>query len=343
VIADESHFYLKNEETQRCKVFMQITQNAERVWLSTATPASKCASDYYVTLRLIIPKLYDKWSLKHFKRRYCQKIPDARAYEGYVYKGFNAETLLELNKVFKVCALGRKQEEVKKDLPPLTFTDYFADAPNSESFTDFEMEEMQNRIWEGVELKAEHQSRLRANALDKIPSVIELLNTYPARKKVVLFIWHQDVADKLVHEIRTHTDRTVDKITGQVTSAVKRQELIDSFQEGSLDTLVLNMQSGGVGINLTAASIGIYVQFPTVATLWIQSLKRIHRIGSKEPVQIIKCMIEGSIDERVFKILTERTDYIEKVGLQSRTTTHLENLVEAVGGTNPPAAPDIFS
>ncbi len=168
-----------------------------------------------------------------------------------------------------------------------------------------------------MELSSQYQAVLRTNAIHKIPSILELLSTYPLDKKVVLFIWHTDVADKLVSEI-SKTDRKVDKITGQITSELKRQDIIDRFQTGDLNTLVLNMQSGGVGINLTAATVGIYVQFPSVASMWIQSLKRIHRIGSKEPVQIIKVMIEGSIDEEIFSVLEQRLEYIEQVGLQSR-------------------------
>ncbi len=317
VIADESALYIKNQNTLRCKMFMQIISTSERVWLMTATPASKCASDYYVTLKVLLPDIFNKISLTKFKMRYCQAIKDPYTYSGVTYAGFHKKNIAELNKVFRACALGRKQDEVKKDLPPLTFSEYFVDVDNVENFSKEEIEEIKKRIWEGVELSSQYQAVLRTNAIHKIPSILELLSTYPLDKKVVLFIWHTDVADKLVSEI-SKTDRKVDKITGQITSELKRQDIIDRFQTGDLNTLVLNMQSGGVGINLTAATVGIYVQFPSVASMWIQSLKRIHRIGSKEPVQIIKVMIEGSIDEEIFSVLEQRLEYIEQVGLQSR-------------------------
>lgn len=317
VIGDESQFYIKNVNTLRAKMFLQTILTAERVWLMTATPASKCASDYYVTLKVLLPAIFDKWSLSQFKKRYCERIAAPFTYSGYEYKGFHRKNILELNKVFQTCALGRKQEEVKKDLPPLTFSDYFVDADKVESFTKEEIAEIKSRILEGVDLGEHYQSILRRNAIAKIPSILELLNTYPADKKVVIFAWHRDVADKLVSEITLNTERKVDKITGEIVSATKRQEIIDRFQTGDLTTLVLNMQSGGVGIDLTAATVGIYVQFPSVASFWTQSLKRIHRIGSTEPVEIVKAMIAKSIDEEVFAVLQERLDYIEQVGLQS--------------------------
>lgn len=317
VIADESHFYLKNQDTLRAKMFLQVISTAERVWLSTATPASRSAVDYYMTLKILLPTLFGKWSKTQFMKKYCNKILDPWTPMGYRLDGFNQKTMPELNKVFKLCCLRRKQEEVKKDLPPLTFSDYFADVSHKNllSYTPEEAKEITARLLEGKDLTAEQKEKLQHNALLKIPSMLELLNTYPTKKKVVIFAWHRSVVAAIVDSIKKETDRTVDFITGEVTSAVKRQELIDKFQESDLDTLVLNMQSGGVGVNLTAASTAFYMELPGSPIFWIQSLKRIHRIGSLNPVQIIKIMIPKSVDEQIFAILQERLANINEVGV----------------------------
>lgn len=316
VIADESHFYLKNINTQRAKMFLQIIDTAGRVWLSTATPASKSAEDYYGTLRVLLPDLFGKWTKTKFIQRYCKRVVDPWCASGFKYIGFNEKMIPELNKVLKACSLGRKQEEVKKDLPPLTFSDYFADVNFNDvkSFTAAEAKEIVRKILAGEVLGDNYQADMKKNALLKIPSVLELLNTYPAEKKVVVFAWNKTVVTNLTEEVKKNTDRTVDFINGD-TSEKNRQAIIDRFQDpkGGLNTLVLNMQSGGVGINLTAATAGIYLQYPYTASFWKQSLKRIHRIGSKEPVQIIKVMIEKSIDEEIFKILQDRIDNIDQV------------------------------
>lgn len=315
VVADESHMYIKNIDTQRAKAFLILIQQAERVWLSTATPASKGGDDYFVTLKVLLPKIFDKWSKSAFMRRYCKKVPDKWAYCGFRYEGFN--NTAELKKVFEACSIRRKQEEVKADLPELTFTDYFADVDYKDlmHFTEHEAADIKKRIMEGESFGAHYQAQMKHNALLKVPSVLELLNTYPADKKVVIFAWHRTVVNKIVTEIEKETDRKVAYITGEINSATERQDIIDNFQTGELNTLVLNMQSGGVGITLTAATVGIYVQYPYSATHWTQSIKRIHRIGSKEPVQIVKVMIEQSIDEDIFSILQERLDYIREVGV----------------------------
>lgn len=317
VIADESHFYIKNQNTLRAKMFLQIISTAERVWLSTATPASKSAEDYYLTLRILLPTLFGKWSMWQFKKKYCECVKDPWTISGVSYRGFHKTNILELNKIFKVCALRRRQEDVKKDLPPLTFSDYFADVnyKDLKKYTQEEAEDIKRRVMEGLEFGSDYQAEMQHNALLKIPSVLELLNTYPASKKVVIFAWHRSVVEKLVDQIKKETDRTVDFITGEVTSPTKRQAIIDRFQDSDLNTLVLNMQSGGVGINLTAASVGIYIQYPYSVSFWVQSIKRIHRIGSLEPVQIIKVMIEKSIDEYIFEILQERMGYIKEIGV----------------------------
>lgn len=314
VILDESHLCVKNVTSKRCKAFLDLIKSVDTVWLMTATAASKTAEDYYVTLKVLLPTLFKNWTKTHFIKKFCNEVADRWSYSGKKYEGF--KNINELNAIFKKCSLKRKKADVAKDLPEITHSSRFAEVNPKDlmHLSEEDFYDIKSQVLAGVPLKQEYQAILRHNALLKIPSLIELLSTYPEDEKLVIFAWHQDVIDKIEEQIKD-TGRTVAQITGKISSENKRQELMDAFQEGKLNTLVLNMQSGGVGITLTSAATAIYVQFPTVVTLWTQSLNRVHRIGSKRPVEIIKLMIEKSIDERVFKVLESRLDDVEKVGV----------------------------
>lgn len=307
VIADESHQYLKNGNCQRARSFAVINDLSDVVWLSTATPASKSAEDYYHTLKILLPDLFKNISKSRFIGTFCNRVKDKWCYSGYKFEGFKNQD--ELNKIFSKCSLKRKQEEIAQYLPELTMTDYFCDVKGVAQVDD----DLLEYIRAGKEVPSEYHAALKHNALLKLPSVIELLESYPPEVKVVIFAWHRDVVAEYVKAIKEI--RTCDYITGEINDPVERQDKIDAFQEGDLNTLVLNMQSGGVGITLTAATKGIYVQFPYSAIHWKQSQKRVHRIGSKLPVQIVKVMIAGSIDEEVFSVLEDRVTNIERVGV----------------------------
>jgi len=309
VIADESHMYLKNGATQRAKAFMKIIPNSKRVWLATATVASKSAEDYHCTLKILLPDLMKDWKKDKFLKRYCKKIPEPFSYSGYKYEGF--QNMEELHKVFSKCSLKRTEKEVSLELPELTETDIPVEVVCS--MTPEEKEDLKNRIIAGENISPSYQEKLRESGLGKISSVIELLNTYPPDKKVVVFAWHREVVQQLKLAIEDECEsRTCSVISGEVTSSEERQQRIDAFQTGSLNTLLVNISSGGAGITLTAATVGIYVQFPHSVIHWVQSRKRIHRIGSKKPVQIIKLMAKG-VDEEIFKVLSERASYIKEV------------------------------
>lgn len=332
VIADESHIYLKtwnlrkntdpNSKTKktwgsrRQLAFLEVIKGADYVWLSTATAASRSAEDYYLTLKLINPGVYGGWTKIRFLKRYCNEVYEPFTYDNKKYIGFRNQE--ELKKAFSTCALKRKLKDIQKDLPPMTITDFYCDVKYSDlqHFTPEEALDIKKRVLRDNSLSDEYQSRMRHNALLKIPAVLEILNTYPRDMSVVIFAWHRDVVQKLHQEINDNCeDRIASFITGEITSEKERQRRIDGFQGGLINTLIINMQSGGVGINLTKATKGIYIQFPYSAAHWKQSMHRIHRIGTEKPVQVLKLMVKDSIDEDIFEVLQERLKGIEEVGV----------------------------
>lgn len=330
VIADESHQFLKNASTQRARAFLKIIKRAKHVWLATATVGSRSGEDYYCTLKILLPDIFKDWTKKAFRERYCKpveqvfyskspvrgckcvKLP-AGQYQctRITYEGFN--NLEELHKLFSVCSLKRTAEEVKLQLPELTETDIYL--PNSNIvFDPDELLDIRKSIEKGEDVKADYQARFKQAGLNNIPYAIEFLNSYPTNTNAVLYGWHKEVIHELVAEIKLKCpDRSTDFINGEVIGAVRRQGIIDSFQAKDINTLALNVQSGGAGITLTAATKGIYLQPPQSVIHWVQSRKRVHRIGSEEPVQIIKLISKGSIDEDIFKVLNERASFIKEV------------------------------
>lgn len=326
IIADEAHLYLRNRETIRAKAFLMMLQNDPIVWMSTATPANSTAEDYFLAFKILMPDVFKKVTKTAFISKYCKKVEqkfyakspvrgckcrklETGQYECIAYKFTGFNNTESLGKILDACSIRRTAEEVNLQLPSLTITDRYLDN-KIVKFTPEEVQDIRDKVYEGIALGEKYHDRLKDCALNKVPSILDMLQTYPANTKIVVFAWHRDVVTKLESAIAKH--RSVEVIMGG-TAEKDRQDIMDRFQNGDLNTLVLNMKSGGVGITLTAATVGIYTQFPTSADVWEQSMKRIYRIGSKQPVQIIKLIDAGSIDEQIWEVLEERLTKLKEI------------------------------
>lgn len=316
IIADESHQAIKNPKAIRCRRFLDtLIPKAKRVWLSTATPASKSGLDYFCTLKVCLPKLFGSMKEFHFMTEFCNKVPDRWARSGYKYEGFRNTAVLK--ELFTKCALRHKKAEVLPDLPEKQYSDIEVEVDESivADHLELDINLVIDKIEKGEPLPGHIAHVMQATAHAKIADVMELVENFPAQEALVVFAWHRSVVHAIEKEMK---DRDIEcaVITGEINSAEERQKIVDSFQSGKLKRLVLNMQSGGVGLTLTAAATAIYVEFPHSPIHLIQSENRIHRIGSvADKVHILRVIGKNTVDEAIFNALDRRCAAINKVGV----------------------------
>ncbi|OVA03131.1 Helicase [Macleaya cordata] len=88
-------------------------------------------------------------------------------------------------------------------------------------------------------------------------------------------------------------------------SAKRRGKVIKEFENRGSDSptiLLASLKASGTGINLTAAS-RVYLFEPWWnPAVEEQAMDRVHRIGQKEDVKIVRLIIRDSIEERIFQI-----------------------------------------
>lgn len=314
IIADESHQCIKNPKSKRGDVFLKkLIPNSKRVWLSTATPASKSGLDYYSTLKVLLPGVMKTWSARQFEKEFCNPVRDRFAYGGYRYEGFaNTATLKEL---FKVCCIRHKKEDVLSDLPPKIYTNIEVELPKDviaehlEIDTALVIECMET----GRPLPGHIAHVMQATAMAKLEVAVDLIKNFPEDKSLVVFAWHRSIVHALREKLLCLKPVV---ITGELTDIDKRQEIIDGFQSGKYRILICNMLSGGTGLTLTKADTALYIEFPHSPIHLYQSENRIHRIGSEgSVVNIIRLIGHKSVDETIFKALDARIKKIEEVGV----------------------------
>ena len=90
-----------------------------------------------------------------------------------------------------------------------------------------------------------------------------------------------------------------------------RDQMVSRFQSGRGPRLfVISLKSGGVGLNLTRASTVVHYDRwwnPAVET---QATDRAFRIGQERHVQVFKLSTQGTLEEQIDRILTEKQSLV---------------------------------
>jgi SNF2 family DNA or RNA helicase len=147
--------------------------------------------------------------------------------------------------------------------------------------------------------------------------LLELLGDLPASEPVVVFCrFHSDL-DAVVSAAAS-AGRPAFELSG------RRRELPE-WRESALDGAVLGVQiqSGGVGVDLTAARYVAYFSLGYSLGDYLQSLARVHRPGQTRPVVFYHLVARNTVDVKVYEALSKRQDVIAKVlGLVGRDYNH---------------------
>ena len=91
-------------------------------------------------------------------------------------------------------------------------------------------------------------------------------------------------------------------LTGS-TAVDIRQGLVDEFTEdASIPVFLLSTKAGGMGINLTAASVVILFDQDFNPHNDRQAADRAYRIGQRRDVEIVKLISRGTIEEDMYRL-----------------------------------------
>lgn len=144
----------------------------------------------------------------------------------------------------------------------------------------------------------------------KLAAVKELLSDLPSDKKVVIFARFSPEIEAL-EEI----SKSLDKRTLTLQGGTKnRGEVIKSFQEDpEVKVIVIQIQTGGLGITLTAADTAIFYSTTFSFADYEQAKARLHRIGQHHPVNYIHMIAEDTIDEDILAILRSKGDMATQI------------------------------
>ena len=319
VVADEAQ-RIKNARTAVAATVKALPR--VRAWALTGTPLENCPDDAVSILDFVAPGLCD---------------PD--------------EMVAGLRRALSVVQLRRRRADVLPGLPPKTVFELAPDLlPAQRAAHDVALRD--GLVWLrslGAELQVVHVLELilrlkqicnacpRTGASAKLEDLRRrLFDVAAAGEKALVFT--QFVAAPFGAETIARAIQPLGPLllTGRMSAAARDDAVAQFAADPNRRVLVASLRAGGVGLNLTAASLVFHFDRwwnPAVET---QAEDRAHRIGQTRPVQVFAYLTPDSIEQRIGEILSEKralfADIIDGVATASLRRLDLPTLLRAVGG-----------
>lgn len=335
-IFDESH-RLIHKKAQWSKSALELSKDLEYCLLLTGTPIVNRTSDLINQLAVIdrINLFGGEW---RFKQRYCglEKTP-------FGWKSDGATNLDELHsRLRSICFVRRTKNQVLTELPskirsyiPVALSSkdkkIYDDAEkdiagwiisNQDELEKYIAQLSEDELFDLSVFEAETRNKVaNAEALIKISKLRRLaalgkMNAFidwaedfmKTGKKLVIFGYHRDIVETIKEKFSEYKPVI---IHGGINTA-DRFVSVKKFQENpTVRICVCNLQAGGVGLTLTAASDVAFLEFGWSPGDMFQAEDRCYRIGQQNTVNAYYFFAEDTIDIDMINILQEKSKIID--------------------------------
>lgn len=353
VICDECH-KIKGQATEQSRAVRRLAGKATNFIGLSGTPITHHPADLWPALQCLEPGAWP--SRERWVERYCLSVQGD--YSSTVL-GLNPQAEPE----FRTTLLGRHRRVAKADvlseLPPKVYSVRTVDLPDEwRKVYDAMESDMLAQLPDGEELSVmgvlaqlTRLSQLASAAADvetttevveedgllmekthtkvhlkapswKVDALLEVMAERPGKSIAAfapsrqLMVLAGDAAKKAGYRVGY-------VMGGQ--SAEERTGHVNAFQAGELDLICVTTGAGGVGLTLTRAGTGVFLQRPYSLVEAMQSEDRLHRIGSErhESIEIIDIVARKTIDSRVRQILKERAGQLSDLVQDPRVVAEL--------------------
>lgn len=170
-------------------------------------------------------------------------------------------------------------------------------------------------------------------ASGKVQKMLELLRTFMAEgSRTLIFSQFVMVLD-ILELVLNHKMIKYFRLDGS-TKVSERQDLINTFSEQGNDTPVflLSTKAGGAGINLAAANKVIVFDSGFNPQDDVQAENRAHRIGQEKPVEVVRLVTKGTVEEAIYKMGLTKVELDQRVaGTASGMVTPPEEAEDVEG------------
>jgi len=294
IVVDEAH-YAKNPNALRTQAVSEWAGRSRRVLFLTGTPMENKVAEFRVLVGHLRPEVAENLDITD------------EALDGTRFRERVAPVYLR-----------RNQEDVLSELPA----------------------RLETQEWvalEGAVLRAYRKAVLEGNFMamrraafdpgtvkgsQKLRRLVEIVSeAADGGRKVIVFSYFRDVLETAV-EVLAGRDGVpgipvIGPLTGDIPSA-DRQAMVDELTNArGPAVLVSQIQAGGVGLNIQAASVVIIAEPQLTPSMEEQAVARAHRMGQVRPVDVHRLLCEDSVDQRVLELLADKREAFDEYARRS--------------------------
>lgn len=301
LVVDEAH-YVKNPDTQRSAAVRAWTDRVERVLFLSGTPMENKVEEFRNLVGYLQPGLVDGVGE-------IDAVAGSEAFRRAVGPAY----------------LRRNQEDVLTELPELVQVDEWDELGPE----DAEAYRAAVAARSFMAMRRAAYASADPAACAKLRRLVEIADEAGENgRKVVVFSYFRDVLDLVC---RTLGERAFGPLTGDVPPT-RRQELVDAFSKAKGHAvLVSQIQAGGVGLNMQAASVVILCEPQVKPTLETQAIARAHRMGQIRRVQVHRLLAADSVDQRMLELLETKQELFDAFARRSDTKETMPEAVDLAG------------
>ncbi|WP_251150849.1 DEAD/DEAH box helicase [Cellulosimicrobium sp. Marseille-Q4280] len=298
VVVDEAH-YVKNPEAKRSLAVAALAAGTPHVLLLTGTAMENRVEEFRTLVGYLHPELAAGL--------------DAAA---------GAAGPEAFRRAVAPAYLRRNAEDVLEELPELVQVDEWEDlgAVDGAAYRE--------AVATGGFMAMRRAAFAVEHAEDsaKVRRLVEIVAEATQNgRKVVVFSFFRDVVDLVA---RVLGDLAVGPLSGSVPAAA-RQTIVDDFTASPVPrALVSQIDVGGVGLNLQAASVVVLCEPQTKPTTEAQAIARAHRMGQVETVQVHRLLTQDSVDEHLVRILDTKARLFDAYARRSALAEEVAGAVD---------------
>lgn len=310
LIVDEWHRF-KTESAKRTQALVggmnghqAIADMAERIALLSGTPLPNGKPiELYPTLSKLSAEAVGHRSFEDFGRTFCagKRVTRHEGKSAFTAWDFSGASQLEkLREELNAKAMVRhEKKDCLKDLPPKQRRLIFLDTPSH--VLRLEKGALKKLSFEELNLStlgdvAEYRRQVgMAKINGAVEYITDILQSDP-HQKLVVAAYHVNVVEQLCERLETFNPL---RIRGGM-DAQEKQRRVNAFQKLKAHRVVIgNYVAMGLGLTLTAATRGVFVEPDWTPGVNEQMEDRIHRIGQNQSVLWDYLILRGSLDERM--------------------------------------------
>lgn len=313
LVVDEAH-YVKNAESLRSRAVQAAVARSELVLFLSGTPMENRVDEFRTLVSYLRPEV-------------ARALPRTLGAAGV--DAFRREVA--------PVYLRRNQDDVLAELPERIDTEDWV------TLTADDLVPYRAAVAEGNIMAMRRAAYVcrdpeRSAKLGRLAEILD--DARENGHKVVVFSFFLDVLDA-VHSLAGAVAHG--PLTG-ATSPIERQALVDRF--GAVDghaVLVSQIQAGGVGLNVQAASVVVLTEPQWKPSTEEQAIARCHRMGQTRVVQVHRLLAERSVDSLLLDVVRRKTELFDEYVRESELKEASADAVDPAAGIDPTVVREIVA